>query len=145
MKKLLNSGATFVARSHATQVNHMVEMMMRAAKHKGFSVVEILSECVEFFPGAFDAGNPRKGGAFPLIDEKKHDGTPEDEARHDVTDEVAAYKLASLAWPGVFGVFYEVNRPSKNELEAGLIAKAKERAKNANDLALLQASFAKLR
>ncbi len=145
MKKLLNSGATFVARSHATQVNHMVEMMMRAAKHKGFSVVEILSECVEFFPGAFDAGNPRKGGAFPLIDEKKRDGTPEDEARHDVTDEVAAYKLASLAWPGVFGVFYEVNRPSKNELEAGLIAKAKERAKNANDLALLQASFAKLR
>ncbi|MCR6654321.1 MAG: thiamine pyrophosphate-dependent enzyme [Opitutus sp.] len=145
MKKLLNSGATFVARSHATQVNHMVEMMMRAAKHKGFSVVEILSECVEFFPGAFDAGNPRKGGAFPLIDEKKHDGTPEDEARHDVTDEVAAYKLASLAWPGAFGVFYEVNRPSKNELEAGLIAKAKERTKNANDLALLQASFAKLR
>lgn len=145
MKKLLNSGATFVARSHATQVNHMVEMMMRAAKHKGFSVVEILSECVEFFPGAFDAGNPRKGGAFPLIDEKKHDGTPEDEARHDVTDEVAAYKLASLAWPGVFGVFYEVNRPSKNELEAGLIAKAKERTKNASDLALLQASFAKLR
>ncbi len=145
MKKLLNSGATFVARSHATQVNHMIEMMTRAAKHKGFSVVEILSECVEFFPGAFDAGNPRKGGAFKLIEEKKNDGTPEDAARHDVTDEVAAYKLASLAWPGAFGVFYEVNRATKNELEAGLIAKAKERTKNASDLALLQASFAKLR
>src|SRR5690606_18733639 len=74
MRKLVNSGATFVARSHASQVNHMVDMMMRAAKHEGFSVVEILSECVEFFPGAFDGANPRKGGAFPLIEEKKHDG-----------------------------------------------------------------------
>src|SRR3546814_4998463 len=24
-----------------------------------------------FFPGAFDAGNPRKGGAFSLIDERR--------------------------------------------------------------------------
>ena len=31
MRALLNSGATFVARSHATQVNHMIEMMLRAA------------------------------------------------------------------------------------------------------------------
>ena len=71
MRTLLNSGATFVARSHATQVNHMIEMMHRAAQHDGFSVVEILSECVEFFEGAFDAANPRKGGAFDVIDEKK--------------------------------------------------------------------------
>ena len=47
----------------------------------GFSVVEILSECVIFYPGAFDAGNPRKGGEFALIDEKKWDETPEDEER----------------------------------------------------------------
>jgi 2-oxoglutarate ferredoxin oxidoreductase subunit beta len=146
MRKLLNSGATFVARSHATQVNHMIDMMTRATQHRGFSVVEILSECVEFFPGAFDAGNPRKGGAFKLIEEKKNDGTPEDEARHDPTDEVAAFKLATMTWPGVFGVFYEnKQRATKNQLEAGLVEKAKERTKNASDLALLQASFAKLR
>ena len=30
--------------------------------------------------------------------------TPEDELRHDVTDELAAYKLAQLPFPGVFGV-----------------------------------------
>jgi 2-oxoglutarate ferredoxin oxidoreductase subunit beta len=146
MRTLLNSGATFVARSHATQVNHMTEMMLRAAKHPGFSVVEILSECVEFYPGAFDAGNPRKGGAFKLIEEKKNDGTPEDAARHDPADEVAAFKLAQLAWPGAFGVFYESNtRKTKNALEANLIAKARERTKNASDLALLQGTFAKLR
>jgi 2-oxoglutarate ferredoxin oxidoreductase subunit beta len=146
MRTLLNSGATFVARSHATQVNHMVEMMTRAAKHKGFSVVEILSECVEFYEGAFDSSVPRKGGTWTLIDEKKNDGTPEDAARHDVTDEVAAFKLASQAWPGAFGVFYEANtRKTKNELEADLIAKAKERTKNAGDLQLLQSTFSKMR
>ena len=146
MRTLLNSGATFVARSHATQVNHMTEMMLRAAKHDGFSVVEILSECVEFFEGAFDAANPRKGGVWTAIEEKKNDGTPEDANRHDVTDEVAAFKLAQLAWPGAFGVFYEnKTRATKNALEAGLIAKAREKTKNAPDLAVLQATFAKLR
>jgi 2-oxoglutarate ferredoxin oxidoreductase subunit beta len=146
MRTLLNSGATFVARSHATQVNHMTEMMLRAARHDGFSVVEILSECVEFFEGAFDAAVPRKGGNWVLIDEKKGDGSPEDADRHDVTDEVAAFKLASLGWPGKFGVFYEnKSRATKNALEADLIRKAKERTKGAADLALLQATFAKMR
>jgi 2-oxoglutarate/2-oxoacid ferredoxin oxidoreductase subunit beta len=146
MRTLLNSGATFVARSHATQVNHMIEMMLRAAKHDGFSVVEILSECVEFYEGAFDAANPRKGGKWLLIDEKKHDGTPEDETRHDVTDEVGAFKLAHEAWPGRFGVFYEnKKRATKNALERDLITKTRERTKNASDLALLQSTFAKLR
>ena len=146
MRTLLNSGATFVARSHATQVNHMTEMMLRAARHDGFSVVEILSECVEFFEGAFDAAVPRKGGSWVLIDERKNDGSPEDADRHDVTDEVAAFKLASLGWPGKFGVFYEnKSRATKNALEADLIRKTKERTKGASDLALLQATFAKMR
>lgn len=146
MRTLLNTGATFVARSHATQVNHMVEMMTRAAKHPGFSVVEILSECVEFYAGAFDSSIPRKGGTWSLIQEKKNDGTPEDADRHDVTDEVAAFKLAGQAWPGSFGVFYETNvRKTKNVLEAELVTKARERTKNATDLQLLQATFAKMR
>ncbi len=146
MRTLLNTGATFVARSHATQVGHMTDTMLRAAKHDGFSVVEILSECVEFYDGAFDAAVPRKGGRWTLIDEKKNDGSPEDAARHDTSDEIAAMKLALLPWPGSFGVFYEnKTRPTKNALEAGLIARAREKSKNAKDLALLQATFARLR
>jgi 2-oxoglutarate ferredoxin oxidoreductase subunit beta len=145
MRTLVNSGATFVARSHAAQVNHMTEMMERAARHDGFSVVEILSECVEFYEGAFDAGNPRKGGQFRTIEERKNDGTPEDALRHDPSDELAAFRLASLPWPGVFGVFFESNRPTKNRLEADLIAMARERSKGAPDLDLLQSSFRRLR
>jgi len=145
MRTLVNSGATFVARSHATQVNHMVEMMLRAANHRGFSVVEILSECVEFYDGAFDAANPRAGGTFKTIDLKKKDGSPEDAQRHDPTDLVAAYGIANESWPGRFGVFYEVDHPTKNKLEADLIAKSRERTKSASDLALLQKTFARLR
>jgi len=135
MRKLVNSGATFVARSHATQIKHMVEMIQRAAEHPGFAVIEILSECVEFFPGAFDAGNPRKGGAFELIDE----------TAHDKTDLTAAMALASEPWPGKFGVYLEVQRPTKNALEAGLIEKARERTKGADDKALLKKTFAAMR
>lgn len=145
MRTLLNSGATFIARSHATQVNHMIEMMERAARHDGFSVVEILSECVEFNSGSFDAANPRKGGAFRAIELKKNDGSPEDAQRHDPTDELAAYRLATEAWPGSFGVFYETKRPTKNQLERELITKSRERAKGAGDLELLHATFARMR
>ncbi|MCB1106142.1 MAG: hypothetical protein KDK74_15555, partial [Cephaloticoccus sp.] len=117
----------------------------RAARHPGFAVVEILSECVEFYAGSFDAANPRKGGAFNTIELKQNDGTPEDEARHDPTDELAAAKLALEPWPGRFGVFYEVQRPTKNALEAGLIERARTKTKGASELELLQASFARLR
>jgi 2-oxoglutarate ferredoxin oxidoreductase subunit beta len=145
MRTLVNCGASFVARSHAGQVNHMTEMMERAARHEGFSVVEILSECVEFYEGAFDAAVPRKGGQFRTIELKKNDGTPEDALRHDPSDEVAAFRLASEPWPGVFGVFYESNRPTKNRLEAGLISKARKKTKSASDLEVLQATFRRMR
>lgn len=107
MRQLLASGATFIARTHAAQVKHMEAMFERAIRHDGFSVVECLSECVMFYPGAFDSSTPRKGGVYELVDE----------TQHDVTNEVAAFDLAGDLAPGKFGVYYEVNRPSKNELE----------------------------
>jgi 2-oxoglutarate ferredoxin oxidoreductase subunit beta len=145
MKKLISAGATFVARSHATQVNHMIAMMERAMDHQGFSVVEILSECVEFFPGAFDGANPRKGGAFQLIDEKKGDGTPEDELRHDTTDEVAAYRLADAQAPGYFGVFFESDRPTKNALEAQWIKTTRAKLGEPSALDVLQKTFDRMK
>jgi 2-oxoglutarate ferredoxin oxidoreductase subunit beta len=145
MKKLLASGATFVARSHATQVNHMIDMYERAYAHKGFSVIEILSECVEFYDGAFDSSVPRKGGQFVPIDLKRNDGSPEDAQRHDPTDPEAAYRLANLPAPGVFGVFYQIVRPTKNDLEAQLVTKARERTKGAADVDVLRSTFARMR
>jgi 2-oxoglutarate ferredoxin oxidoreductase subunit beta len=145
IKKLLAAGATFIARTHATQINHMIQMIERAMDHDGFSVIECLSECVEFYPGAFDPANPRKGGEFKLIDEKKWDGTPEDEARHDVTDEIAAYRLANQPFPGLFGVFLESDRPTKNSFERNWIETTRAKLGNPSDLELLERTFARMK
>src|SRR5438105_7123325 len=40
IKKLIAAGASFVARTHAAQVNHMIQMIERAMDHDGFSVIE---------------------------------------------------------------------------------------------------------
>jgi 2-oxoglutarate/2-oxoacid ferredoxin oxidoreductase subunit beta len=145
IKKLIAAGATFVARAHAAQVNHMIQMLERAMDHDGFSVIECLSECIEFFPGAFDAGNPRKGGEFKVIDEKKWDDSPEDEGRHDVTDEIAAYRLADVTFPGLFGVFYEIDRPTKNALEQKWVESSRAKLNHASDLEILQKTFDRLK
>ncbi len=130
MKQLIASGATFIARSHSHLPNHVMEMFEAAMDHDGFSVIEVLSECTEFYPGAFDAANPRKGGVFDLV--------PKD---HDVTDEVAAYKLAMDSFPGSFGVYYKIQRPTKNALEAGLITAAMAKTNSAPPAQLLQNTF----
>ena len=100
----------------------------------GRSAEQCLSECVEFFPGAFDSSNPRKGGAFNLVPET-----------HDVTDEIAAYKLADVAFPGYFGIFYKVNRPTKNKLEADINSKAQEKIKGLKDWQILQQNFDRMK
>ena len=131
MRKLLSSGATFVARTHSTQVKHMMEMYERAIAHDGFSVIEVLSECVIFHKGAFDAAVPRKGGVWETIDESVH----------DVSSMPAALALAEEEWPGKFGVYYESNDPTKNELEAKLIERAKAKAGGRSDQEMLQRTF----
>ncbi len=134
MKQLISAGATFVARATATNPNHLLQMMDAAMDHDGFSVIECLSECVEFYEGAFDAANPRKGGLFNLV--------PPD---HEVTDDVAAYKLAGEAFPGHFGIFYKVNRPTKNANEARINASMQEKVKGLKDWQILQKNFDKLK
>jgi len=145
MKKLVYGGASFVGRTHAAQVKHMMEMFERAIKHTGFSVVEVESECVVFYPGIFDDANPRKGGEFEMIEEKKWDDTEEDKLRHDVTDGNAAYELASLQYPGKFGVFYESDRPTKNQLEQQWIDSSREKVGDKTSAQMLADRFASMK
>ena len=134
MKQLIAAGASFVARASHTNPNHLLQMMEAAMDHDGFSVIECLSECVEFYGGAFDASNPRKGGAFNLVP-----------ADHDVTDDVAAYKMAAAPFPGYFGIFYKSNRPTKNKLEADLVAAAQKKVAGKKDWQILQDTFNRLK
>jgi len=105
-----------------------------AELYDGFSFIECLSECVEFYEGAFDSSNPRKGGVFNTIP-----------ANHDATDEIAAYKLADAPFPGYFGIFYKVNRPTKNAKEAEIQTKLMEKTRGLKDWQLLQKSFDKMK
>ncbi len=134
MKQLIAAGATFVARATATNPNHLLSMMEAAMDHDGFSVIECLSECIEFYEGAFDAANPRKGGVFNAVP-----------AEHDVTDELAAYKLADHGFPGHFGIFYKVTEPTKNSNEAKINAGALEKVAGQADWQILQKSFARMK
>ena len=54
-------------------------------------------------------------------------------------------KLAQLPFPGVFGVFYESDRPTKNALEQKWIATSREKVGNASDLDLLQKTFDRMK
>jgi 2-oxoglutarate ferredoxin oxidoreductase subunit beta len=134
MKQLIAAGATFVARTTHSNPSHVLQMMEAAMDHDGFSVIECLSECVEFYEGAFDASNPRKGGAFNLV--------PSD---HDVTDELAAFKLAEAPFPGYFGIFYKSPRPTKNANEAKINAAAMEKVKGLKDWQVLQQTFNRMK
>ena len=134
MKQFVAAGATFIARTTSTNPKHLLEMRDKAMDHDGFSVIECLSECVEFYPGAFDGSNPRKGGAFELV--------PED---HDVTSEVAAYQLADTPFPGHFGIYYQVSEPTKNANELSLIHAAQEKTSGNQDWEILQKTFERLK
>jgi 2-oxoglutarate ferredoxin oxidoreductase subunit beta len=134
MRQAISAGATFVARTTHTNPNHVLQMMEAAMAHDGFSFIECLSECVEFYEGAFDASNPRKGGVFNTIP-----------ADHDVTDEMAAYKLANEAFPGYFGIFYKATKPTKNAKEQEIITNYRSKVSGLKDWQILQKSFERLK
>ena len=134
MKLAIAAGATFVARTSHSNPKHLLEMMNLAMDHDGFGYIECLSECTEFYKGAFDASNPRKGGEYPLV--------PED---HDVTDESAAYELSGEDFPGRFGLFYQVQRPTKNALEARVSDDAKAKYEGKQDWEILQTNFNRMK
>jgi len=134
MKQAIAAGATFVARTTHTNPNHVLQMMEAAMDHDGFSFIECLSECVEFYEGAFDSSNPRKGGVFNLVP-----------ADHDVTNEMAAYKLADEPFPGRFGIFYKNSKPTKNTKEAEINKSMQEKVKGLKDWQILQKNFDRLK
>ena len=130
MKQAISAGATYVARTTSTNPAHLLQMMEGAMDHDGFSFIECLSECVEFYEGAFDGANPRKGGVFNQVP-----------AEHDVTNEEAAYKLANEPFPGYFGIFYKVSKPTKNAKEIGIQEKARAKFEGLKDWQILQKTF----
>ena len=67
---------------------------------------------------------------------------PED---HDPTDEASAYALAGEDFPGRFGIFYQIQRSTKNALEASVIEAAQDKFQGKPDSEVLQATFNRMK
>jgi 2-oxoglutarate ferredoxin oxidoreductase subunit beta len=65
------SGATFVARSTAYHVQQMTDVLEEAIRHKGFSVVEVMSPCPTYF-----GRKNKEGGAVDMMEKLKTITTP---------------------------------------------------------------------
>jgi 2-oxoglutarate ferredoxin oxidoreductase subunit beta len=158
----LGAGATFVARTTATDMPHMTSVLRRAAAHKGAAFVEIWQNCPVFNDGAFEQwsekdvrdekllklehGKPlvygrgrdkglRIGGGFSLEMGAMEGAVMHDESRDNVS---LAMALAALEppWPQVMGVLRAVQLPSVDQLAREQEREA-EKSKGPADLAAL--------
>jgi 2-oxoglutarate ferredoxin oxidoreductase subunit beta len=79
VKLATGAGASFVARSTTYHVNTMVKILEKAITHKGFSVVEILSQCpTQFgrrnkFPSVVEMLNYYKTNTTPIGSKEKEE------------------------------------------------------------------------
>src|SRR5438876_58754 len=107
MKQTIATGATFIAHTTHTNPNHVLQMMEAAINHDKFSFVKCLNKYIEFYKNAFNASNPRKNNVFNAV--------PTD---HDVTNELATYKLTNEPFPNYFNLFYKITKTTKNAKKA---------------------------
>ncbi|MBI2060082.1 MAG: 2-oxoacid:ferredoxin oxidoreductase subunit beta [Nitrospirae bacterium] len=142
----LTCGATFVARSAAIYQKHLVDILGRAAAHKGCAFIQVYQNCPVYNDGAFEPftekdvrddqnvevahGKPllfgknkekgiRVAGHKPEIVQLGGSVTEKDVLTYDSTDRSLAHLLAHLQppeFPMPIGVFREVAQPSYESL-----------------------------
>ncbi len=83
--------ASFVARGFSGQLNQLIDLIVRASKHKGFSFLHVISPCVVF------------NNTYPLYNQRVIN-IPE---THDVKDKKAAIDLWQAPGKTFLGVFHE--------------------------------------
>ncbi len=105
------AGATFGARGNAAQPRQLEQLISRAANHKGFSVVEALSQC----PIAYGRRN-KLGGAVEMLREMKDKAVSVEKASTMDVDELKDKTLS--------GVIYSVDAPEFSEEYYRSIGKA---------------------
>ncbi len=104
---MLATGATFVARTIASDITKTKEIMQAAIRHKGFAFVDIIQPCITFF----DTREYYRERVSWL--DVSHDRTSLDDAFRVVRS--ASDTRVPL------GIFYEVERPT---FESSFVAKA---------------------
>lgn len=94
---LLSSGASFVSRGYPGKMDHLADLLVKAVKHEGFSLVDVLQPCVTF--------NDTYEKYNDLVEILEEPAETREEARK------LALKKESLP----IGVLYEEDMPVFNE------------------------------
>lgn len=98
----ISYGVSFVARGYAARSQQLVDLVIRAMEHRGFSFIHVISPCVTHHD------------TYKELSAKVAD-IP---AEHDPSDRVAAFRLALEEERVPLGVFYQVDRvPFHERLE----------------------------
>ena len=104
------AGASFVARTTTYHVKEMIKIIVKAIRHKGFSMVEVMSQCPTYYGrknklgSAVDMMNSYKRGTVSIGSKKKTEH-PELIER---------------------GIFLEVERPENSSSYTALVKKSQE-------------------
>lgn len=94
---MMEAGASFVARSYTSKIDHLSQTMLQAINHKGFSFVEVLQPCVTY------------NNTYQLYNEHCQimDDIPKDEED--------ARKLAKSTDPIWLGIYHQEDIPVYHE------------------------------
>ena len=108
---MLSYGASFVAQSNATNVKMTAALIKDGMEHRGFSFINVLSNCP----------------SFNEIDDAKYFKSIVEEvpADHDVSDRDAAMHVVNLATredKKPVGLLYKVERPTLDERMSALVS-----------------------
>ena len=99
------NGATFVARGYSGDGKHLVELMKKAIRHKGFSLIDIFSPCV-----TFNHDNDYKFFK-PRVKKLEDEG-------HDTSDWKSACEKALMWGDTIYtGLFLQKEQPTLGQLE----------------------------
>jgi len=97
----LSYGFTFVARAFSSNVKELAVLLQEATKHKGFSIIQLISPCPTF-------------NQIVTFDWMKERVSPIPEG-HDPTDKDSAFQLALAKDVVHTGIFYRTEQPTMDE------------------------------
>ena len=99
------NGATFVARGYSGDGKHLVELIKKAIRHKGFSLIDVFSPCV-----TFNHDNDYKFFK-PRVKKLEDEG-------HDTSDWKSACEKALMWGDTIYtGLFLQKEQPTLGQLE----------------------------
>jgi len=114
LKLMLVSGATFIARGYSGRPEHLYNLILKGILHKGFSFIDVLQPCVSFF----DTTSFYNARVYEI---QPDDLSSEKKALKYIEEWDYQSKKAKIP----IGIFYQVQKPTFNELLSKGIEKVK--------------------